>query len=305
MERRAAWVLGIVFGGLFLCLFAFLFLMFAAVRGDSGGRRLSMGDRVGVIEVVGPIADSKKTLEHFAEFEHAEHIMAVVLRVDSPGGGVAPSQEIYDAVKRVRKSKPVFASMGSTAASGGYYIAAAAEKIFANPGTLTGSIGVIFQLPNFEGVMKWAGVSMVTITAGKMKDSGSPFRTMTDEERAYFEGVLRDVHEQFLGSVAEGRALKVEEVRPYADGRVFTGRQAKEWKLVDELGGIEDAVRAAGKAGGISGDAEAEFPKEKRPWLQELLGDEVRSVVRGASAEITEQLGGTGLQYRLLLPAGR
>ncbi|MFL5319762.1 MAG: signal peptide peptidase SppA, partial [Myxococcaceae bacterium] len=229
MDRRAAWVIGTVFGGLFLCLFGFLFLLFIAVRSggsgeteDSGG-----GDRVGVIEVIGQIGDAKKFLKELKQFSDDDHIKAVVVRIDSPGGAVGPSQEMYQAVKKLRAKKKVVASMGSIAASGGFYLAAAAEKVYANPGTLTGSIGVIFQLPNVSGVMKWAGVQMNVITAGKMKDAGSPFREMTDDERAYFQGVLKDVHEQFIGDVADGRGMKADDLRPLADGRVFSGRQAK------------------------------------------------------------------------------
>ncbi|MGQ0506391.1 MAG: S49 family peptidase, partial [Myxococcaceae bacterium] len=169
----------------------------------------------------------------------------------------------------------------------------------ANPGTLTGSIGVIFQLPNVQGLMKWAGVEMRTLTAGKLKDSGSPFREMTSEERDYFESMLKDVHEQFIGNVAEGRKLSVEEVRPYADGRVFSGRQAKEWKLVDELGGLEDAVAAAGKLGGIEGEPETEYPKKDKEFLRELLGEDVESAVQDAAARVLGPLRGTGLEYRL------
>ncbi|MFL5320632.1 MAG: S49 family peptidase, partial [Myxococcaceae bacterium] len=149
------------------------------------------------------------------------------------------------------------------------------------------------------GVLKWAGVQMNVITAGKMKDAGSPFREMTDDERAYFQGVLKDVHEQFIGDVAEGRGMKADDLRPLADGRVFSGRQAKELKLVDELGGLEDAVAAAGKMAGIEGEPKVEYPAQEKKFLKELLGDEASSMVRGATAEALNQLGGVGLQYRM------
>ncbi len=284
MDRRAAWVLGIVFGGLFLCLFGFLFILALAVKGD--GKGISAGvDRVGVIEIVGPIADSKRILKDLAEFKEDEHIKAIVLRIDSPGGSVGPSQEIYEAVKKLRQKKKVLVSMGSLAASGGYYIACAGDRVYANPGTLTGSIGVIMQVPNVAGLMKWANLEMNTITSGKMKDSGSPFREMSDQERAYFQSVLGDVHEQFIEAVAEGRKLTSDEVRPYADGRVFSGRQAKEWKLVDELGGIDDAIAEAGKLGGISGEPQVEYPKRERNFVKELLGQEdAEALFRGPAA---------------------
>ncbi|MDQ3265711.1 MAG: signal peptide peptidase SppA [Myxococcota bacterium] len=302
MDRRATWVLGIVFGGLFLCLFGFLALIFMAVQGGGSrsGASLGVGARVGVIEVVGPIMDSRQFLDDLRAFEEAGHIKAIVIRVDSPGGGVAPSQEMYEAIKRARQTKKIYSSMGSLAASGGYYIAAATEKIYANPGTMTGSIGVIMQQPNVEGLLRWAGVSMNTLTAGKLKDSGSPFRAMTSDERSYLELMLKDVHEQFIAAVANGRGLEVEEVRPHADGRVFTGRQAKDMKLVDELGGLQDAVTELGRSAGMKGTPEVEYPARKRKFLEELLGEEANALMGGA-ARALGRLEGPSLEYRIPL----
>lgn len=298
MDRRAAVVLSVIFGGLFLCLFGFLVLLVVAVKSSTGdGLDSSGGDKVGIVEIKGAISDSKKVLKDLKAFAEADHIKAIVVRIDSPGGAVGPSQEIYDAIKRLKAKKKIVASMGSLAASGGFYIACAAEKVFANPGTLTGSIGVIMQSPDVTGVLRWAGVSMNTITAGKMKDSGSPFRPMTDEERAYFESVLADVHGQFIDAVAEGRKLSADEVKPWADGRIFSGRQAKQAKLVDELGGIDAAVAEAAKMAGLKGEPKTEYPRSDKKFLRELLGDEdlgtaAQRVVQGA-------LDTGGLQYRL------
>lgn len=301
MDRRAAWVLGIIFGGLFLCLFGFLIVFAIAVKSDDHG--FGGGDKVGVVEIVGEIGDSKKTLKELHDFADADNIKAIVVRVDSPGGAVGPSQEIFDALLKLREKKKVVVSMGSIAASGGFYIASAGEKVFANPGTLTGSIGVIMQLPNVSGIMDWAHLKMNTVTAGKMKDSGSPFRDMTSEERQYFQGVLEDVHGQFIAAVAKGRGLKVEDVQPYADGRVFTGRQAKEWKLVDELGGFDEAVAEAGKLGGIKGEPKVEYPHHEKKLLRELLsGDDVDSLFEGAAAHVLGRY--TGLQYRMPMGGG-
>jgi len=306
VDRRAAWVIGIIFGGLVVCLFGFLVVLSLAL---GSGRRsgVSSADHVGVLEVVGEIRDSKLLLKQIRDFAEDDHVKAVVVRIDSPGGAVGPSQEIYDALRKLSKKKKVVASMGSIAASGGFYIACAAEKVYANPGTLTGSIGVIFAIPNVRGLMKWAGVEMNTITAGKMKDSGSPYREMTPDERAYFEGVLHDVHEQFIEAVADGRKLKADDVRPSADGRVFTGRQAKELKLVDELGGFDDAAAAAAKMAGIKDDPpELEYPKKDKKLLEELLGEDARSVVGGAASSMMEGLtGGMGLQYRMPIVEGQ
>jgi protease IV len=307
MDRRAAWVLGIVFGGMFISLFGFLLVLYLAVKSDGGSSagRSGGGDKVGVVEVQGQIKDSKRILKDLNAFAEADRIKAIVVRIDSPGGAVGPSQEIYDAIKRIRAKKKVIASMGSLAASGGYYIAVACDKIYANAGTLTGSIGVIMELPNVQGLLKWAGVDMNTITAGRMKDSGSPFRDMRPDEREYFEAMLADVHEQFIEAVAAGRKLTVDEVRPIADGRVFSGRQAKEVKLVDELGGLEAAVAEAGKLGGISGEPDTEYPHKDKKLLRELLGDDadMDSMAGALRDRVLGELGaGGGVQYRLPLP---
>jgi len=304
MDRRAGWIIGIIFGGLFLCLFAFLALTWYAFQGERG-TSFSQGPRVGVLEVTGVIADSKKTLKELREFAEADSIKAIVVRVDSPGGSVAPSQEIYQALRRLHGKKHVVVSMGSIAASGGFYVACAGEKIFADPGTLTGSIGVIFNFYNLQGLLKWAGVQVSPLTAGKMKDAGSPYREMTADERAYFRSVLDDVHDQFIQAVATGRNLEVDQVKPIADGRVFTGRQAKELKLVDEMGGLEDAVAEAGRLGGIKGQPKVEYPRKERRMLGELLGEDAQSLFEGVAARVEEAVGTSGLQFRLVPPAGQ
>ena len=304
MDRRAGWIIGIIFGGLFLCLFAFLALTWYAFQGERG-TSFNPGPRVGVLEVTGVIADSKKTLKELREFAEADSIKAIVVRVDSPGGSVAPSQEIYEALRKLHGKKHVVVSMGSIAASGGFYIACAGEKIFADPGTLTGSIGVIFNFYNVQGLLKWAGVQVAPLTAGKMKDAGNPYREMTADEKAYFRSVLDDVHDQFIQAVASGRSLTVEQVKPVADGRVFTGRQAKELKLVDEMGGLEDAVAEAGRMGGIKGQPKMEYPRKERRMLAELLGEDAQSLFEGVAARVEEAVGSTGLQFRLVPPAGQ
>ena len=199
--------------------------------------------------------------------------------------------------------KHVVASMGSIAASGGFYIAMGGEKIYANPGTLTGSIGVISEFPNVSGLLKWAGVDMRTITAGKLKDAGSPFREMTSEERAYFQAMLEDVHGQFIDAVAQSRKLPVEEVRKVADGRVFTGRKAKELKLVDELGGLQDAVAGAGKLAGIEGEPRIEYPTKDRPLFRAMFGEDAQSLVHALSVRMTEVLSTPGPRFLMPGPA--
>jgi protease-4 len=233
---------------------------------------LSGEDRIALIRVEGVILDAQQTVGDLKKFGESPSVKAIVLRIDSPGGGVVPSQEIHDAVLRVRnkQNKAVVASMGTVAASGGYYIAAATDRIMANPGTLTGSIGVIMELANLEGLLKKIGVENVVVKSGRHKDIGSPFRKMSDEDRRILQSVMDDVHTQFIEAVAEGRSLDVSDVRPLADGRIFTGRQAKEIKLVDELGDLDDAIRLAADLGGIEGEPKVVEPR-KRFSVRELL----------------------------------
>ena len=230
------------------------------------------GERVAVVRIEGVIVDSRDAIEELRKFREHPGVKAIVLRIDSPGGGVVASQEIYSEVLKTRTDGKVkvVASMGNLAASGGYYIAAATDKIVANPGTLTGSIGVIMELANVRGLMEKVGVQSVVIKSGKHKDLASPFRTMSAEDRALLQGVLDDVHDQFIQAVAAGRAMKVNQVRDLADGRVFTGRQARTAKLVDELGDLQDAIKLAGKMGGIAGEPRV-VETRKRFSLRNLL----------------------------------
>jgi len=208
---------------------------------------------VGVLEIQGPIDDSIGYLEIIGQFEEDSNVRAVIIRLDSPGGKVGPSQEIYDALLRLKKEKPVIASMGSVSASGAYYIACAADRIYALPGTLTGSIGVTLEFFDVTEGLQKLGVSSRSITGGELKDAGSPFRRMSDKERQYFEHLARDVHDQFKEAVSKSRKLQRSKVDEYADGRVFTGRQALANGLIDSLGGMDSAVEDAGKRAGIKG----------------------------------------------------
>jgi len=230
------------------------------------------GEKVGVIRIEGVITDSRETIEELRRFRDTPSIKAVVLRIDSPGGGVVPSQEIHAELLKARKDGrlKVVASMGNLAASGGYYIAVATDKIVANPGTLTGSIGVIMELANVQGLLEKVGVQSVVIKSGRYKDLASPFRAMSAEDRALLQNVLDDVHDQFIRAVATGRALKVEQVRDLADGRIFTGRQARTAKLVDELGDLQDSIKLAARLVGIEGEPRVVEPR-KRFSFRDLL----------------------------------
>ncbi|MBA2485307.1 MAG: signal peptide peptidase SppA [Nitrospira sp.] len=251
--RRIVWTI-VIAGGALLLLNAFL-----------PDLDLSGQERVALIRVEGVILDAQTTIGELKHYSENPLVKAIVLRIDSPGGGVVPSQEIHDAVKRVKNksNKAVIASMGTVAASGGYYIAAATDRIIANPGTLTGSIGVIMEMANFEGLLKKIGVEGVVIKSGRFKDVGSPLRKMSDEERKLLQSVMDDVHHQFIQAVADGRSLELSDVELLADGRVFTGRQAKEARLVDELGDLDDAIHIAADIAGMEGEPKVVEPRKR------------------------------------------
>lgn len=226
-------------------------------------KSIPLGNKVALVSIEGPIIDSLDIVDEIKEHAKDHSIKAIILRIDSPGGAVGPSQEIYDEVKKASAEKHIVVSMGSVAASGGYYIASPADMIFANPGTLTGSIGVIMEIPNLEGLMTKIGVRTEVIKSGRHKDMASAFRKMEKEDRELLQGVLDNVHEQFIRAVAEGRKLSVDGIRPIADGRIFTGEQAKGLRLVDELGTLEDAIGKAAELAGISGEPEVVSKKDR------------------------------------------
>ncbi|MDR1728000.1 MAG: signal peptide peptidase SppA [Acidobacteriota bacterium] len=261
-----------VFVFFILCLAA-LAMMFA----EDGSSHVSLSsNQVASLEITGTITDSKAFVDELNDYGKRSGVKAVLIRIDSPGGGVAASQEIYEAIKKFRKEtkKKVVVSMASTAASGGYYIACGADKIFANPGTVTGSIGVIAQWYDYSDLLHWAKMQSVVIKSGELKDSGSGSRPVTEEERVYFQTLIDDMYSQFVIAVADGRNMPEEEVRKLADGRVYTGLQAKEHNLIDELGTFQDAVGEAARLGGIEGEPKLLTPLKKRfSTLEMLLGN--------------------------------
>lgn len=251
-----------------LTVLALLSLMIALLF-----RGTSVSDKVALVRIEGPIVDSKDPIDEIKEYAKDPSVKAIVLRVDSPGGAVAPSQEIYEEVKKAVAKKKIVVSMGSLAASGGYYISAPASRIVANPGTLTGSIGVIMEIPNLEGLMNKVGVKTEVIKSGRHKDIASVFRGMGREEREILQGVLDDVHDQFIHAVAEGRKMVPDEVKKLADGRIFTGKQAVGMGLVDELGNLEDAIKVAAKLSGIKGEPGVVSRKEKFSFMDIVRGN--------------------------------
>jgi protease IV len=275
-------------------------VFFAAIYGLGlfrGEGLLISGERVGVIPIEGIITDSREIIEQINEFSVNNGIRAVVMRIDTPGGSVAPAQEIYGAVQELRKRKKVVASMGSVAASGGYLIAVAADRIVANPGTITGSISAVMHYANVEELLKKVGVRSSVIKSGKFKDIGSPVRTMTAEEQSLIQGIVDDIYNQFLEIVSENRRIPLSKITRLADGRIFTGRQAKELGLVDELGGLQDAVLLAARLSGVKEKPEIVYGMKKRTTFWRYMMENMTSAV---SEEIRRNaVESRGAQYLL------
>jgi len=238
----------------FLCSWLATKLYLNAFRSDEQGGEFFAGGKIGVVDVKGLITSAEKPIRDLTEFRKDRRIRAVVLRIDSPGGAVGASQEIFEEVRKTDKVKPVVASMGSLAASGGYYAALGARKIVANPGTLTGSVGVIVKFPNLTEVFDKIGYHSEVVKSGRLKDIGAMNRPMTAEERTLLQDIIDNVHQQFVDAVVECRKLPADKVRNLADGRIFSGKQALELGLVDQLGNFTDAVMAASKLAGIQKD---------------------------------------------------
>ncbi len=278
-------------------LSVFLLFIFSVVIASKiiGSEVATSKEGVGLIEVKGMILDSKETIRQLKYFLKQDAVKAVVLRIDSPGGVVAPSQEIYAEVKKFAAKKKIIVSMGSLAASGGYYISAPATTIYANPGTITASIGVILKLSNIESLMDKIGIKSHTLKTGKYKDSGSPLREFRAEDRAMLQAVIDNTHEQFIKAVAEGRKLPIEDVRKIADGRILSGEQAMKHKLVDRLGTLQDAIEEAGRVAGISGDPELLLPPKKKIDYLELLVEGAEGAFHGPLGRAA--VGGMKMMY--------
>jgi len=290
MKKRPFLMALAALGAVFLFFLALVYALGSLLGRPS---RLPLGEKVAVVEVEGVIESSKETIERLIDFRDDETIKAIVLRIDSPGGGVGPSQEIYEEVKKAAEIKPLVVSMGSVAASGGYYIAAPAQRIVANPGTITGSIGVIMEFANFQELLDKIGLKSQVVKSGEHKDIGSPTRPMTEEDRRILQSLIDDVHQQFIAAVAEGRKLSPERARALADGRIFSGRQAQQYGLVDELGNLQDAVAVAASLAGIEGEPKVVYPPPDKPDFFRYLVEESATQLRRGLQQHTA----VGLKY--------
>ncbi len=263
-------------GCLITALVVFFFLGVTVIAYNFWGKDelLTSRDKVGVVEIKGVLTDGKTIIKHLDRYRDDASIKAIVLRIDSPGGAVGPAQEILREVEKVKLKKQIVASLGTVAASGGYYIACGANLIMANKGTATGSIGVIMQFTNVEELTKKVGLDFFTLKSGRYKDVGSPFRSMTPEEKTYMQQLLDNIYQQFISDVARNRKIPVDRMKSLAEGKVYTGEQAKQVGLVDEFGNVEDAIEKAGRLGGIKGKVEAVYPQKEGFSLLRLLTGE-------------------------------
>jgi protease-4 len=297
MKRKRV-LLGVFTIVALLVFFSFLFFIIGRLLGRPS--QFTFGDKIAVVEIQGVITQSSAAIEEIHQYLEDGGVKAIVLRIDSPGGGVGPSQEIHREVLKAKQQKKVVVSMGSVAASGGYYIACASDLIVANPGTITGSIGVVMEFTNLEELLKKIGVKGVVIKSGEYKDIGSPFREMTVDEKKIMQNVIDNVNQQFIQAVAEGRKLDRNKVAGIADGRIFTGEQAQQLGLIDRIGNLQDAIDITARMVGIEGKPTILYPRQKFS-LWDLLMQEIATAIQKILIEEGFEL---NLNYRLSSPAG-
>ncbi|HEX3437795.1 MAG TPA: signal peptide peptidase SppA [Pseudacidobacterium sp.] len=267
-KRRSGWFWFLLGGGLFVAFVAVVGLLgYVAVQS------MNFGDNIGVIDVTGVILSAESTVDQLRKFDQDDSIKAIILHINSPGGGAAASQEIYDEVRKIRdeKKKPIVASIESIGASGAYYIASGANKIYANDASIVGSVGVIMEWTNYGDLLKWAKMRPEVLKAGSLKDAGSPTREMTPEERTYFQGLVDNMHAQFIRDVASGRGIAEDTLKPLATGQVWTGEQALPLHLIDKKGGFRVALLETAKQVGISGEPNVVKPARKGRSLLDLV----------------------------------
>lgn len=282
MNSRS-WLVAAVVAVCVAGLFSLAMLVFFGAM-MPGRQALALGNRVGLVEVTGTMITGDAVVDEIERFSRDRTIKAIVVRLESPGGVVAAAQEIFDEIKQVRlEGKPVVASMGGVAASGAYYVACAADSIVANPGTLTGSIGVIMSWPNTQELLRKVGIEMQVVKTGEFKDIGSMSRPLTPAERDLVGDLIGDVYDQFVTAVATERGLDPDEVRKIADGRVLTGRQAYHLGLVDRLGGLQEAARVAAELAGISGEPTLVRKRRHAVSILDLIQDLMGSASSAAS----------------------
>jgi protease-4 len=295
-ERRSHTLLWILIGGgaFFLFVLAVFSLVYLTLHAGSNEAGFSgFGDRIGVVDLDGVILSPQPVVSQLKKFGDDSSIKAIILHVNSPGGGVAASEEIYREVKRLReeKKKRVVVSIESVGASGAFYIAAASNKIYADQGSIVGSIGVIAQWVNYGDLLKWAKLKDVVIKTGEFKDTGNPTRDLTPAEQAYMQSLIDNMFGQFVKAVADGRGMKFDDVKAIANGKVWTGEQAKSMKLIDDVGDFEAAVKDTAKTVGISGEPTLVRPEKDRRTLLDLMTGDISKYLPDREKMLEQQVG--------------
>ena len=289
-SRTLLWIV-VGGGGFFLFLIAVFTLVYLSMRSQRADGFGGFGEKIAVVDLEGVILQPKTVVDQLKRYGDDSSIKAIILHVNTPGGGVAASEELYDAVKRIRdkKKKPIVASIETVGASGGYYVSSATNKIFADRGSIVGSIGVIAQWVNYGDLMRWAKLKDITMKAGELKDAGNPARDMTPEEKAYFQGLIDDMHGQFIHAVAEGRKMKEEDVKAIANGRVWTGEQALQLKLIDQIGDFQACVEDTAKSVGIKGEPTLVRSERERKTVLDLIFGDASELLPDLRAKIMER----------------
>jgi protease-4 len=289
-NRTLIWLL--LGGGAFVLFLVTAAALVVTLAESDGGGQFAFGDRIQLVHIDGTLTDSRFLLDQLKRYEDSDSVPAILLNIDSPGGDVATSQELYNEIRRLReeKGKVVVAYLSSVGASGAYYIACAADRILASPGTIVGSIGVIAQWLNYGELLDWAKLSSVVLKTGEFKDTGSPTRELTPREHEYFQGLIDDMYDQFVEAVATGRNLSVAEVRQWADGRVFTGREARELSMIDETGNMQDAIDLTVRLAGISGKPRLIEVQQQRVTLLDILTGDISRVLPLPGASMESQI---------------
>ena len=294
-QPRSRAFLWVILGGgaFFLFLIAIFALVYFSVRSQQKDTFAGFGDKIGIVDLEGVIVNPKDVVDQLRKYADDSSIKAIIIHVDSPGGGAAASEEIYREVLRIRdtKKKTIVASIGTVGASGAYYVSSATSKIFADDASIVGSIGVIAEWYNYEELIKWAKLKAITLKAGEFKDTGSPTRPMTPAERAYLQGLIDNMHTQFIHSVAVGRKMKDDQVRALADGKVWTGQEAVPLKLVDQIGDFRAAVEDTAKSVGIKGEPTLVHPEKDRKSMLDLLFGDVSNYLPDASRLMQTNVG--------------
>lgn len=282
LKKNSVYVIAIIFSLILLFYLSFVIVKLMTSKDNS----ILNHESIAVVEVIGMIVDSSETIKQLHYAKDNSSIKAVVLRIDSPGGAVGPTQEIYAEIIKLKKIKPIVVSMGSVAASGGYYISAPTNIIYANPGTITGSIGVLMKLANFQKLLDKIGIKSLVVKSGEFKDSGSPVRPITEREKKVMQSIIDNMHNQFVLAVANGRKIQVDKVREIADGRIFTGEQAQLIKLVDKLGNLQDAIAEAATISGIKEKPRIIYPPKTKKSIFDLFIEGVsESLLKGITTK--------------------